>query len=161
MIMRLAHLLRDARGNSVMEFALFAPVLASFIVGISDLAMGLARKYQIEQASYRALEMITVGSLQTDYNAFVRPEAAAAAGERIENVTVTSWLECNGTRKPDFSDTCAPANKTTGTPAEETARFVKVEIVSDYDPTFAYMANLMGGADGKVRLTSRSTLRVQ
>jgi len=159
--MRLRKLVQDRSGNSVMEFALFAPVLAMFLVGISDMAMGLARKFKIEQASYRSLEMISVGSRQPDYEVLIKPDAAAASGEPEANITVTSWLECNGVRKPDFNEACAPENKTAGTPAEETARFVKVEIVSDYEPTFAYMANLMGGADGKVRLTARSTIRVK
>lgn len=153
MIVRLRHLLRDRRGNSAIELALFAPIIASFIVGMSDLALGLTRKFQIEQASYRALELITVGSLQTDYTAFVRAEAAAAAGEDVSNVTVTNWLECDGTKKEPFSETCSSS--------QQTARYVKVQIVSDFQPTFSYMADVMGGADGKVRLTSRSTLRVQ
>ena len=153
MIMRLRQLLRDRRGNSVIELALFAPVIATFVVGMSDLARGLTRKFQIEQASYRALELITVGALQTDYSAFVRSAAAAAAGEPIANVTVTNWLECDGVKKANFSDVC--------TSSQQTARYVKVQIVSDFRPTFSYMADVMGGADGRVRLTSRSTLRVQ
>ncbi len=149
-------LARDSRGTSAIEFALFAPFLAALVMGIADTSRALARKFEIEQASYRALELITVGSIQSDY-AYVKPEAAAAAGEPEANVTVENWLECEGVRNADFGATCA-----TG---EQTARFVKVSIISDFEPTFTYgplgtnFVNVR--ADGTVRLTARSTLRVQ
>lgn len=147
--------LRDRKGSSVIEFALMAPVLALMFVGVSDFARGLARKFQIEQASYRALELITVGTIQSDYS-YVRPEAAAAAGVPEANVTVTNWLECNGEQKPQFSDICPEG--------QETARFVKVAIVADFQPSFSNgpLARNFGGNDnGTLRLTARSTLRVQ
>lgn len=152
---RVPDLPRDRRGSSLIEFALMAPVLALMFVGISDFARGLARKFQIEQATYRALELITVGSIQSDYS-YVRPEAAAAAGEPEANVAVTNWLECNNVQKAQFSETCP-----TG---QETARFVQVTIVSDFQPSFSYgpLGRHFGGnEDGTMRLTARSTLRVQ
>ena len=160
MIMRFRQLFRDRRGNSVIELALFAPVIATFLVGMSDLALGLTRKFQIEQASYRALELITVGSLQSDYNAYVKPEAATAAGVPLANVKVYTRLDCDSTVKKAFSETPFTVTDVC-TSSQQTSRFVRVEVVTDYEPTFSYMADLMGGADGKVRLTSRSTLRVQ
>lgn len=160
MIMHLRHLLRDRRGNSAIELALFAPIIASFIVGMSDLALGLTRKFQIEQASYRALELITVGSLQSDYDAYVKPEAAAAANVPLENVTVFTRLDCDATVKKAFTEGPFTAADVC-TSSQQTSRFVRVEIVTDFEPTFSYMADVMGGADGKVPLTSRSTLRVQ
>lgn len=142
-------LLCDRRGTGAIEFALIAPVLATFALGITDLTLGLGRKYELDQASYRALEMITVGGIQGDY-AYVKPEAAAAAGVSQNKVTVVTKLECAGVVR-SFSDTCP------GT--QETSRFVTVTIVDDYRPTFSFLP--ITSADGTIRLTARSTIRVQ
>lgn len=151
---RMLNLFRNRKGSSAIEFALLAPLMALMFVGVSDFARGLARKFQVEQASYRALELISVGSIQSDY-AYVAPEAAAAAGVPEGNVTVTNWLECNGMKKAQFSEVCPDG--------QETARFVKVQIFADFRPSFSYGPLTKGFAqpDGSVRLTSRSTLRVQ
>lgn len=156
MTMRLIpRLSRDRRGVSAVEFALFAPILGLLVMGMSDLARGLARKFEIEQASYRALELVTVGTIQSDY-AYVKPEAAAAAGVPEANVQVDAWLECDGTLKEPFSETCS-----TG---QQTARFVKVSIWDDFQPSFAYgpIGTAFGGNEnGFIRVRARSTLRVQ
>lgn len=147
----LRRLLGDPRGTSAIEFAIIAPVLAVMTMGIADLSMGLARKFQLEQASYRALELVTVGTVVSDYS-YVKTEAVAAAEVPAENVVVTTWLECNGAKQTDFNTTC---------PSEEqTARFLTVTVVDDYEPIFAY-GPFTGAVDGKVRLTSRSTIRMQ
>jgi Flp pilus assembly pilin Flp len=153
MIMSALRLMRDRRGVGTIEFAMVAPVLASLVMGITDLSMGVAHKFELDQACYRALEMVTVGSLQSDY-AYVRPEAAAAAGELEANVTVNQKLECNNVAQASFSGAC-PAG-------QQVARFVEVVIVSDFEPLFTYgpfQSALL--TDGKVRMTSRATLRVQ
>jgi len=56
-------------------------------------------------------------------------------------------------KQSSFAGTC-PAT-------QETARFVRVRIETDYEPAFAYLANLHGGTDGKIPLKTLSTLRVQ
>jgi len=150
----LGRAISDRRGTSAIEFALVAPVLALFAMGISDLALGLTRKYQLEQASYRVLELVTVGSLQSDY-AYVKPEAALAANVPLANVEVKAWLECNGADH-DFDTPCLEA--------EQTARFLTVTITDSYQPIFPY--GPLGKAvaareDGAVPLTARSTIRIQ
>src|ERR1044072_9198100 len=75
---RLARLVREARGASVIELALFAPILAVMVMGISDVAIGYSRKLTLEQAAYRALERVAVGSVQSDYT-YLRGGVAAAA----------------------------------------------------------------------------------
>lgn len=145
---------KDRRGTSVIEFALVAPMLAMIAMGISDIALGLTRKYQLEQASYRALELVTVGSLQGDYS-YVEPEAMEAAGVPADNVDVVAWLECNGTRQA-FDTTC--------TEAQQTERFMQVTIRDNYEPLFPYgplAEAFAANADGAVPLTARSTIRVQ
>lgn len=147
--------LRDRKGTSAIEFALLAPTLAVLATGIADFSMGLTRKFEIEQASYRALELMSAGSIQTDYS-YIRTEAANAAGEPLENVTVSYWLECDGIRQQDFNAACPDE--------QQTARFVQVAIVSDYEPIIGYgpvLTMMDANAQGEVRLTARSTLRVQ
>lgn len=151
----LAALRRDLRGASAIEFAMLAPVLAVFVMGIADTARGLSRKFQVDQASYRALEMISAGTIKASYD-YVRPEAAAAAGVSQDDVEVDAWLECNGERAPDFNGSC--------TSAEQTARFVQVTIHADFEPMFAYgpLGDGLGVNEaGVIPLTARSTLRVQ
>jgi len=156
----LRRLRRDRRGTSAIEFAMIGPLLAVVAIGITDLARGLSRKYELEQASYRALELVTVGSLvqapmASDY-AYVKTEAAAAAGVPEANVTVVPWLECNGTVQP-FASPCPNS-------AHQTARFLTVTIRDRYQPMFAYGPlgqSFVGAVDGKIPLTARSTIRMQ
>ena len=147
--------LRDEHGTSAIEFALIAPVLALLTVGMVDLAGGISRKYELEQASYRALELLTAGSIQTDYS-FLKPEAATTAGEPESNVTIDNWLECNGVRKPNFNDTCASS--------EQVGRYVTVKIVGYYEPFFRYgplSERAKTSANGQYLLVATSTARVQ
>lgn len=144
---------RDRRGTSAIEFALIAPVLALMTMGIADLAMGLARKFQIEQASYRVLEMVTVGTLRDDYSDVEAEAEAAAPGAEVN---VDWWLECDGAKEEIFTTQC-PTDK-------QTARYVRVELLEDYEPMFNYGPigrAFSGNVDGKVRLTARSTVRIQ
>jgi Flp pilus assembly protein TadG len=150
---RLRSLGRDQRGASVIEFALFAPVLAMMVMGISDIAMGYSRKLVLEGAAYRALEKVAVGSAQTDYSA-LRTEAATAAGVPESAVTVDNWLACNGTRQTDFVGVC-PAG-------EEIARYVQVNITSSYTPRFNYGPLYQGRAvNGVVPISVSTSLRIQ
>ena len=151
----LPSLATDRQGTSAIEFALVAPVLALFTIGIADLSMGLARKFQLEQASYRVLEMVTVGTLQGDYE-YLKGEAAAAAEIDEDNVDVDAWLECDGINPDDFDTKCEDG--------EQTARFVNIELTDDYEPIFDYgpLGDVFThNVDGKVRLTARSTVRIQ
>lgn len=149
-------LLRDTAGASAIEFALIAPLLLSFLMGIFDLTRGLTRKFQIEQASYRALELVSVGSLQSDYTVFVKNEAMEASGEPDANVQVGNWLQCENDAPIPMTDSC--------TGSQEVARYVQVTIFSDYKPYFTYgpLGEALGvDGTGTVRLTARSTVRVQ
>lgn len=151
-----ASLARSRAGTSAVEFALFAPILALFVTGIYDLARGLTRKFEIEQASYRALELVTVGSTLSDYQVYIKDEAIAASGEPEANVRVEAWKECENEKQADINSSC------TGT--QEVARFVTVAIDSYFEPTFSYGplgAALAQDADGKIKITAQSTIRMQ
>jgi Flp pilus assembly protein TadG len=151
---RLRVLAGDSRGASVIEFALFAPILALMVMGISDVAMGYSRTIELEQAAFRALEKVAVGNSQSGYD-YLRAEAATAAGVSQDDVTVETWLECNGTRQTDFAGVCA-----TG---ETIVRYVEITIDSSYDPSFDYgpLATAHAGTDGTIPISASASLRIQ
>ncbi|MBA3676647.1 MAG: pilus assembly protein [Sphingosinicella sp.] len=152
-MLRLKHLLSDPRGASAIEFALVAPMLAFMVVGITDAARAVGRKFQLDQAVYRTLEMVTVGALQSDYS-YVIPEAALASGEAASNIDVRTWLECDGVKQANSAAATCPGT-------QEVARFVKVTIKSDFKPLFSYGPFGAGNNKGVLHLASRSTLRVK
>jgi Flp pilus assembly pilin Flp len=153
-------LARDRRGTSAMEFAFVAPVLALLVIGMTDAARGVAHRYKLDQASYRALELVT--SYPTITEADLKTAADVAAGPQADTVTITKWLECDG----EVATECDPGNPdaTPAVPAEQIARYIMVEIRSDFDPLFNYgpiAAALGANQNGKVPLLTRATLRIQ
>lgn len=91
---RLAALRCDSRGASLLEFGLFFPILALFLLGTIDLGRGLAAKFHLEQAAQRTIELANLGNRpQADYS-FLIAEAAAAAEVPATQVTLEQWLEC-------------------------------------------------------------------
>jgi Flp pilus assembly protein TadG len=151
---RLKPLRRDERGASMVEFALFVPILAVMVMGITDVSMGYSRKLTYEQAAYRALERVAVGSVQSDYS-YLRPEAAAAAGVPVANVTVDNWLECDGVRQTSFDGVCPDT--------QMVSRYVRIAITGTYTPSFDYgpLARGFGGANGTVPISASASLRIQ
>ena len=142
----LRRLKRDARGTSVIEFALVAPILGMLLVGIADYARGFSERFALEAAAHRALERAGVGSTYSDYS-FVRQEAATAAGVPIESVTLQNWLECDGTRMSIYSAACANGQQVT--------RYLYVKIVKTFEPSFRWTqsaAPLTLQGDAAVRL---------
>ena len=149
----LLHRLRgDDRGASVIEFALFAPILGVMLMGVTDLAMGYSTKLRVEAAIFRALEKVQVGSYQADYQTFIQQEAATGAGVPTSAVTVESWLECNRARQADFAGSCAAG--------QDTARYVKVTITTSYTPRFSY-GPLVRSTNGTVPIEANASLRIQ
>ena len=149
----LLHRLRgDDQGASVIEFALFAPILGVMLMGVTDLAMGYSTKLRVEGAIFRALEKVQVGSFQSDYTTFIQSEAATAAGVPTSAVVVESWLECDRTRQADFAGSCAAG--------QDTARYVKVTITTSYTPRFSY-GPLVRSTNGTVPIEANASLRIQ
>ena len=155
-ITRLRSLRRDSRGTSVIEFALFAPILAVTLMGVTDVSMAYGRKLALEQAAFRALEKVSVGTVQSNYD-FLRAEAAAADGSggvQESDVTVTPWLECDRVTQPAFDGDC-----TTG---QMLSRYVRVSIASSYTPIF-FEGPLAATGDGNgvVAITAVASVRIQ
>src|SRR3954451_2560070 len=126
---RLSRLGRDERGTSLIELALVAPILVFLMMGLTDLARGLAERLSLEQAASRALEKASVGSVQSDYSS-LGGEAAAGAGTGA-TASVDQWLGCDGPRQPAFDGVCADG--------QMAARYVKVTVSRDFTPSFRYV----------------------
>ena len=154
---RLAALVADARGATIVEFGLLLPILALMVLGTIDVSRGMATKFALEQAAQRTIEIASLGNrAQADYS-FLRAEAAAAAGVPITNVTHNQWLECDGVRAASFTGVC-PAG-------QQAARYVEISLYRDFMPNFSYGPFAAGFAnarpDGSLRITADAGVRVQ
>jgi Flp pilus assembly protein TadG len=58
MIRGLARLARNERGAAVIELALVAPILATLVIGITDVSIAYGHKLELEQAAQRAIEKV-------------------------------------------------------------------------------------------------------
>ena len=146
----LHRLRRDHRGASVIELALALPVLAIMLVGLVDMARCFSAQLTIQQAAARSLERVQVSNAALT-TAFIRTEAATAAGVPEAQVTVTTWLECNNEPQPATTTTC-PGSSDTG-------RYVKVSIRSNYVPLFPFSPLGTRQANGNVLLTAAASVR--
>jgi Flp pilus assembly protein TadG len=154
----------DERGASIIEMAFVAPIMAAFVIGMSDLARAYSMTLQIEQAAQRTIEKVeNQKSVATAYDTAVSAEAASAmtdAGFSTGNtITPDSWLECssNGTswtRQADFNGSCPNAGDTT-------ARYVSVRIQRKFTPFFP--SRIWPGADanGDLTIAGYSEVRIQ
>lgn len=130
----LRSLLRDPRGVSVVEFAIAAPVLAVFVLGISDLSRAISTHFTVKQAVNRGLEVVQAGPALSEANAVgidysdVVQEAAAAADVPEDQVELSLWRECGHEEAADFGGSC-PA----GT---ETARYLKLRVTKHFASSF-------------------------
>ncbi len=141
----------DERGISAVEFGAIAPFLGLLIVGVADLGRGYTERFAVQQAANRTLELAHSGTRKNDYS-FLKAEAEAAAGVGAV-ATVTQWLECDGGAPQAFTNTCPSS--------QQTARYVTLEIVKDFDPLFTSAGYPDVKPDGMVPLKARASLRVQ
>jgi Flp pilus assembly protein TadG len=159
----LLKLARDDRGTSIIELALLAPILATMIVGMSDISLAYSEKLQLEQAAQRSIEKAMQGMQgdeSTDIFDGLKAEAAAAAEVEEDAVEVRYWLECNGvsqntnpsTMEADYNKVC------TGTAVY--SRHLSVSIEKTFTPTFQ-VRWLGSNSDGTFTLVGESGLRVQ
>ena len=141
---------RDRRGVSIIELALAMPILSVMLLGLVDVASCYSAQMSVQQATARALERVQATGTTTDF-AFVRTEAATAAGVPESQVTIDNWLECNNVRKAATVTVCASG--------ETTARYLQVSISSSYTPFFAYSPLGTRQANGTIALSASSALR--
>lgn len=162
MIRRFMQLLRDKAGTATIELALAAPVLATMVIGVSDISIAYGKKLELEQAAQRAMEKVmqTTGEdtpantikkeAVCQYNGTDPDSSGVCAGEISDtNVTVTYSLKCNGTVTAYTSD-C--------TVGQTEVRYITVSVTDNYTPMF----NLHFGtqSDGKYHLSGKAGVRV-
>lgn len=152
----IAGLLRDRRGASVVELALLLPFLTLLMVGMIDLSNGVTARFMLSQAVNRTLEMAAGHHFLADKDDdevqydFLKTEAADAAGVDTENVTLTTWLECDGVKQADYDGTC---------PADESiARYLQIRIDTVYSPMFS-IGPL--GDQGFIPMFAEAAVRIQ
>lgn len=138
---------RDERGTSLVEFTLIAPFLGLLTVGIADYSRGFAEVFALESAAYRTLERAAVGGTQTSY-AYLRQEAANAAGVPLADVTLDNWLECGDTRMATYDEPCQAG--------QQIARYIKLTIEKTFVPSFKWT-----NVSGPLRLKGDAAVRVQ
>lgn len=154
-MMRLCSIIRDERGNSFIEMAFAAPLLATLLIGTVDISRGVAAKVEVEQAAQRALEKVQAQSeFKTDDIDDYVTEAEDAAGDG-STATVDAWLECNndGTHLDFDTGSC-----------DETAsyaRYVQVDVTSSFTPLFGTRFFPGASANGTVPVNGKAVVRVQ
>ena len=130
MMRALSSIRADQRGNSLIEMAIVAPVLATLLVGAVDISRGVSNKLRLEQAAQRTIELVQRSEYKTTDNPTLKADAEAAAGTGSV-ATVTAWLECNhnGTKLNYDTGVCA-------TQTEPYARYVQVTVQKTFKPMF-------------------------
>lgn len=141
---------RDRRGASIIELALALPFLTIMLVGLVDMASCFSAQLSIQQAAARSLERVQVNGSTTNF-AFVRTEAATAAGVPESQVTVETWLECENVKQPATTTVC-PGTADAG-------KYVKVTINANYVPFFPFSPLGVRQANGNVALSAASSVR--
>lgn len=143
----------DERGNSLIEMALVAPVLATLLVGAVDMSRAYSAKLNLEQAAQRTIELIQRSEYTTSNNATLAADAQAAAGAG-SSATVASWLECNndGTKLDYDTGTCSNSSA-------PYARYVQLTVQKPFTPTFG--TRFFPGANANGTYTIRATAGIR
>jgi Flp pilus assembly pilin Flp len=118
----------DKRGVATIELALFAPVLATMIIGVVDMSNAFSRKLACEQAAQRAIEKVMQTTGEETPAQTIIDEASDQANVPEENVTVSYRLECDQVHVEDYDAKCADG--------EIEARYIEVEVKDVYEPMF-------------------------
>jgi len=152
MARRLLKLARDRRGTATIELALFAPILATMVIGVVDMSNAFSRKLAIEQAAERAIERVMQTTGEDTAEATIIDEASSQAGIPASNVTVTYRLECNQVYVADYDAECADG--------ETESRYLEVHVTDTYTPMFpVHFAGI--DADGTYHLSATAGMRTQ
>jgi Flp pilus assembly protein TadG len=143
---------RDARGVSTVELALITPILMVILAGSVDVARLISTKLRLQQAAERTAEMASAGKVGSSAFTSLQTEAATAANVPTTQVTVTYWLECDGTKQTSFDGTC--------TSGQQVGRFASVSIAGSYTPSFSWLLHAAGGGSS-IAVSGSASVRVQ
>jgi Flp pilus assembly protein TadG len=154
MMSRLRSLARDERGNSLIEMAFVAPLLAALVVGSVDISRGVSAKLQVEQAAQRSIELVQRSEYKTSDKATYEADARAAAGTG-STATLTAWLECNGNGVHLNIDTGACAA------TEAMAKYVQMSVQKPFTPLFGTRFFAAANSNGTVTVHATAGIRVR
>jgi len=161
MIGLLRKLRRNRSGTATIELALCAPILATMVIGVTDISIAYGKKLELEQAAQRAMEKVmqtTGGETPEDtikieavcqYNGTDDSGTCLAAPITTDNVTVTYTLTCNGT-VADYATDCAGG--------ELEIRYITTRVTDTHEPMFNL--HFGTGEDGKYNLEGEAGVRV-
>ena len=150
---------QDEGGNSIIELALVAPVLATLLIGMVDLSRAYSSKLMLEQAAQRSIEKVQQYQASASTPTLLKAETVAAAqaagftSTTAADVTVDFWLECNGTRAADYESSC-PTGQTYG-------RWVSVDLKATFTPMFRVRRWMGSNADGTFTIHGIAGMRTQ
>lgn len=141
----------DERGNSLIEMALAAPLLAALLIGMVDISRAYSARLLLEQVAQRTVERIQQSSFQASQETTLETEAAGAAGTG-STADVSFVLECDGAAQ-SWTSNC--------TAGQSYARYVTVTVTRPFTPMFS--ASYFPGANdnGTVTLRGEAGIRVQ
>lgn len=154
-------LARDKRGTAVVELALAFPILATMVIGITDISMAYSRKLQLEQAAQRAIEKVAQTTGEDTPEDTIKVEAVCqfngtdaegncrTAGIAASDVTVTYSLTCDGT-VTTYTNDCASG--------QLEIRYISATVAYQYTPMFPVTYGTQ--SDGKYHLTGVAGVRV-
>lgn len=159
---RLLNLARDRKGAAVIELALAAPILATMVIGVTDISIAYGQKLELEQAAQRAIEKVaqTTGESTPEdtikkeamcqYNG-TEPDAEGICPGAVtaDDVTVEYSLKCNGAATAYNLD-CA-----TG---QTEIRYITATVRDNYAPMFDLKFNTR--EDGTYHLEGTAGVRV-
>ena len=162
MIRRLRQLAANERGAAVIELALVAPILATLVIGVTDVSIAYGHKLELEQAAQRAIEKVGQTTGDKTPEATIHNEAVCqingansdgtckAGRIDTDDVAVNYTLECNGTAQ-DFDTDC--------TAGQTEVRYIEATVSEVYEPTFP--VPFAGQEDGKWHLSATAGVRTQ
>ena len=158
----LRKLARNRSGTATIELALCAPVLATMVIGVSDISIAYGKKLELEQAAQRAMEKVAQTTGEKTPEDTIKDEAVCqyngtdsngacimTAPITSDNVTVTYNLTCNGVAKT-YSEECAGG--------ETEIRYITAVVRDTYTPMFDL--HFGTNADGTYHLVGAAGVRV-
>jgi len=161
MIRRLRQLARNRSGTAAIELALCAPILATMVIGVTDISIAYGKKLELEQAAQRAMEKVmqTTGEATPEdtikieavcqYNGTDGDGACLPAPITTANVTVTYSLTCDGAATDYLLDCVA---------GQAEVRYITTTVSDTHEPMFDL--HFGTGSDGLYQLEGQAGVRV-
>lgn len=152
MIGRLANLARNERGAAVIELALVAPILATLVIGVTDVSMAYGHKLELEQGAQRAIEKVMqttgVKSVADTIIDEVADQANIPDDEKASKITVHYNLYCDDAAAQSSTDADTFDTYACGSGTVKESRYIEVEVNDVYEPMFPLHFASYVNADG-------------